>query len=154
MRFSRCATSGIAAKMPSCMSAMARMLGTKYAAAADVLRWIGRGSTPSAGGRPSRLVDATDYLGTTCWTVLLDVWLARVGVDDQIAIGCAGRAPGCSASPRPAGTTTTASRSPSRIFASASSVGLVGQLDDRHLARTPRGAGPKAVPIVVHPAHA
>ena len=27
--FSRCATSGIAAKTPSCMSAMARMLGTK-----------------------------------------------------------------------------------------------------------------------------
>ena len=27
--FSRCATSGMAAKMPSCMSAMARMLGTK-----------------------------------------------------------------------------------------------------------------------------
>ena len=29
MSFSRCATSGIAAKMPSCISAMARMLGTK-----------------------------------------------------------------------------------------------------------------------------
>jgi hypothetical protein len=29
MSFSRCSTSGIAAKMPSCMSAMARMLGTK-----------------------------------------------------------------------------------------------------------------------------
>ena len=27
--FSRCATSGIEAKMPSCISAMARMLGTK-----------------------------------------------------------------------------------------------------------------------------
>ena len=29
MPFSRWATSGMAAKMPSCMSAMARMLGTK-----------------------------------------------------------------------------------------------------------------------------
>ena len=27
--FSRCATSGMEAKMPSCISAMARMLGTK-----------------------------------------------------------------------------------------------------------------------------
>ncbi len=29
MSFSRCSTSGMALKMPSCMSAMARMLGTK-----------------------------------------------------------------------------------------------------------------------------
>ena len=57
MSFWRSATSGIAAKMPSCMSAIPRMLGTRYETALSCWVWIVAGWAAMATGRPPRLTD-------------------------------------------------------------------------------------------------
>ncbi len=56
--FWRSATSGIAAKIPVCMRAIPRMLGTRYETAFSRSVWIGLGWLVIATGRPPRLTIA------------------------------------------------------------------------------------------------
>ena len=70
MPFSRCWTSGIAAKMPSCIRAMPRMLGTKNETLLRRLVWSDSGAIVSSGVAPdSCRFAAMTRPAAICWIV-------------------------------------------------------------------------------------
>jgi len=74
IRFWRCSTIGMAANRPSCMRAMARMLGTKYEIAVIDSRWTDAGARERIGGRPLAAWLKVPIRLATIPVIVADVW--------------------------------------------------------------------------------
>src|SRR5438093_7036753 len=121
--FSRCWTSGIEANTPSCISAMARMLGTKNETPFSCCVCSASGLTVSSGDAPEscRFAAITSPVAI-CW-IASEVFARRGSVTTVTSLG-SGCWPGCAASitaDRPFGMTRMPSTSPRSIRDFASS---------------------------------